>query len=418
MDQIRHLALNSRKLPWEQRVETVITLRDELLREKEEDLTTISSFDEFEKWLDPKITAKVKFGFIESIGCNGVLCKEPCNKGETVFSVPRDCMMAVEDVYRGFSSAFLTKASQSDILLQRMPMLVLALYILEEHAKGAASKFHAYLNILPRCFGDLPLMWTKETFLALDGTFVADVAIERVVDSILYFVHLNGLVVSEYPTFSYQRFLWALGLVMTRQNPLPLADDPSTMGLAMIPVFDMCNHEVGTLTSSYDTDEKLLSCAAMDDCDANDEFRICYGKRTNSDLLVYSGFMLDRNPFDTLLVDLVGLLNRDDPLLKMKELILKKSPRWIVVHPERDQAMTISRIAVGDKDMLATQLRNSHGHGTLMGEYHSEENEKLATCWLASRIQDIIAERSSRSCQGIASQVLTNDLYKLSLVHF
>ncbi len=45
------------------------------------------------------------------------------------------------------------------------------------------------------------------------------------------------------PNFSYALFRWTVAIAMTRQNELPLHGPAQRAALALVPVFDMCNHE-------------------------------------------------------------------------------------------------------------------------------------------------------------------------------
>ena len=42
----------------------------------------------------------------------------------------------------------------------------------------------------------------------------------------------------------YADFVWAVGCVMSRQNEIPQKDEKQTT-LALIPLWDMCNHWLG-----------------------------------------------------------------------------------------------------------------------------------------------------------------------------
>ena len=44
--------------------------------------------------------------------------------------------------------------------------------------------------------------------------------------------------------FYYEDFVWAVCSVMSRQNEIPLKDGKSS-ALALIPLWDMCNHWMG-----------------------------------------------------------------------------------------------------------------------------------------------------------------------------
>jgi len=44
-------------------------------------------------------------------------------------------------------------------------------------------------------------------------------------------------------SFTWEEFVWATSVAMTRQNVLPLQQ--GTLNYVLIPAWDMCNHDVG-----------------------------------------------------------------------------------------------------------------------------------------------------------------------------
>ncbi len=45
--------------------------------------------------------------------------------------------------------------------------------------------------------------------------------------------------------FYFKDYLWAMSIVMSRQNEIPI--DTESTQLALIPVWDMCNHVEGNV---------------------------------------------------------------------------------------------------------------------------------------------------------------------------
>lgn len=43
-------------------------------------------------------------------------------------------------------------------------------------------------------------------------------------------------------TFTWSEFVWCSSIVMSRQNRIPFGESQSTFQMALIPVWDMCNH--------------------------------------------------------------------------------------------------------------------------------------------------------------------------------
>jgi len=95
---------------------------------------------------------------------------------------------------------------------------------------------------------------------------------------------------------------------MTRQNKIPLPADmmaklkpgEDECCIALVPGWDMMNHEVGTNTTVYDTTLDALQYNTMHACASGEEVSMCYGSRPNDLLLIYSGFCVENNPYESL----------------------------------------------------------------------------------------------------------------------
>jgi histone-lysine N-methyltransferase SETD3 len=123
--------------------------------------------------------------------------------------------------------------------------------------------------------------------------------------------------------FTLEDYRWAVSAVMTRQNRVPLGGTAVApqFGLALIPLWDMINHANGTLTSTHDFEGKATECAAMQDFSVGDQIVMFYGPRTNSELLLHSGFVMEENPHDIITVKLgVG---KGDALGSLKSKLLE-----------------------------------------------------------------------------------------------
>ncbi len=114
----------------------------------------------------------------------------------------------------------------------------------------------------------------------------------------------EGKLTSLKSNFHYDEFLWAVACVMSRQNEIPTPPGHTSPTLALIPVWDLCNHEGGSITTFFSMETHTCDCYAMKDFKSNKEFTIFYGPRTNSDLLMQQGFTYMQNKHDRLLLKL------------------------------------------------------------------------------------------------------------------
>jgi hypothetical protein len=110
--------------------------------------------------------------------------------------------------------------------------------------------------------------------------------------------------------FTLSSFLIAASMVATRQNRLPSArtntaraqekeEEEEEEDLALMPMWDMCNHaSTGPLTSYYNAATAQLEAAAPRAFAADEQVYIYYGARTSADFVVYAGFLPEPPPDD------------------------------------------------------------------------------------------------------------------------
>ena len=233
----------------------------------------------------------------------------------------------------------------ADPLLRATPTLGLALLIAHESLQGSASAFAPYLKVLPSSF-DVPLSWQPSDLEPLREA--APPVFTRAVNgwrmALKQYAYLAHKAAREpqgfgkhfpvtndpkanhdpaRPLFSLSLFRWALATAITRQNEVPAAAAADST-LALIPLWDMCNH-----SNSKDTDTSFvaaalneasssslevssggaLECRAMRDIAKDEQVYIFYGERPNSDLLLYSGFVPALQPEDASSASLLDALS-------------------------------------------------------------------------------------------------------------
>ncbi|KAG5877595.1 hypothetical protein JTB14_027599 [Gonioctena quinquepunctata] len=106
---------------------------------------------------------------------------------------------------------------------------------------------------------------------------------------------------------------------MTRQNTIP-SEDGQSMINALIPLWDMCNHTNGTISTEYNPDLHRSECLALRDFKPGEQFFIFYGPRTNADLFIHNGFIYEDNVHDGYWIRL-GISRSDNLQEKRTELL-------------------------------------------------------------------------------------------------
>lgn len=103
--------------------------------------------------------------------------------------------------------------------------------------------------------------------------------------------------------FYYTDFVWAVSCVMSRQNEIPLRDGKETT-LALIPLWDMCNHTLTQMATDFNLDNRSCECYAAYPLREGEEFKIFYGARSNAELFIHQGFAYPPHNGDSLRIKL------------------------------------------------------------------------------------------------------------------
>lgn len=254
---------------------------------------------------------------IDKVGTegNGLVATAPIPKGAPLFEIPRSMMMSTVTARKSKELQPLL----ADPLIARTPPLCLALHLLSEKLnRGPASQWSPYINILPAKF-DIPLYWQLSHFRALRDSISGStyrLSLGLVLNTALQYCHVFNILHAStakkqrpaFPLerFTWKNFIWATSSVLTRQNEIPAEPSvsPKTNELVLIPLWDMSNHDVGEMTSFYNFETQSLQCSALRDFQVGEQVFMFYGPRPNSQLLLYSGFVLPDNPHDSLAISL------------------------------------------------------------------------------------------------------------------
>lgn len=253
------------------------------------------------------------------VGWVGDACGHGCRAtrnvaaGEVVLRVPTALMLSLH-VGPASARSPVPRLVAADPLLRATPTLGLALLLAHERLQGAHSAFAPYLAVLPASF-DVPLAWRPRDLQPLRAASPA--VYNRAVNgwrmALKQYVYLAHKAAREpggfgqhfpvvaasgdgaRPLFTLALFRWALATAITRQNEVPAALGATT--LALIPLWDMCNHH-----PSKETDTRFvaaestsaggaLECRALKPIAEGAPVHIFYGERPSSELLLYSGFV-------------------------------------------------------------------------------------------------------------------------------
>ena len=182
----------------------------------------------------------------------------------------------------------------------------------------------------------------------------------------------------------------------TRLNQIP-SPDGTQMSYALIPLWDMCNHCNGQLSTDFDLLKNSSECYAMADFKREEQIFIFYGSRPNAQLLLHNGFVYSENLFDTYAIKLG--ISKSDPLFALKTKVLALAviplapfhlrPGPKPVSPDllaflrvscMDESQLRELLDASDTEHLSSKLRNEE---TII----STENELKVWNFLCARVE-------------------------------
>lgn len=242
-------------------------------------------------------------------------------ENQLILDIPRRLIFNTQ------SAAPELNALQNDPLIQHVPQVALAIALLIERFKEN-SKWKPYLDILPTTYNTV-LYMTAEEMIMLKGSPTLEPALRlcrNIARQYSYFSRIfqnNNNAVSAIlrDVFTYERYCWAVSTIMTRQNLIP-SEDGTRMILALIPMWDICNHENGRITTDFNDTTERCECYAQRDFKKGEQIFIHYGPRTNSEFFVHSGFVYSKNLNDAFKLRLG--ISKADSLRKERIELLRK----------------------------------------------------------------------------------------------
>lgn len=246
-------------------------------------------------------------------------------KAEELFLwVPRKLLMTVESA----KNSVLGSLYSQDRILQAMGNITLAFHLLCERA-DPSSFWLPYIKTLPSEY-DTPLYFQEEEVQYLQSTqAIHDVysQYKNTARQYAYFykviqTHPNASKLPLKDAFTFDDYRWAVSSVMTRQNQIP-TEDGSRVTLALIPLWDMCNHTNGLITTGYNLEDDRCECVALQEFKEGEQIYIFYGTRSNAEFVIHNGFFFENNAHDRVKIKLG--VSKSDRLYAMKAEVLARA---------------------------------------------------------------------------------------------
>lgn len=238
----------------------------------------------------------------------GLVAARDVAANEVVLQIPGD--LAVTSVDVGKDEALAAAAAG------RSELVGLALWLLQERAKGAASGWSAFLATLPRRTLT-PILWSEEERQLLRGSPVQAEARSREaalrqewqeVAAAMAAAAPEGQAEAVYPAaaFNEQAFLEAMSVVLAYATYLP-----SAQCFALLPLAGGFTRtgSTGGAVLDYDLDKEAVTVVAQRAYTQGDEVPV-YDGRPNGEMLLATGTMEAGNPADCLYME-AGLVSAD-----------------------------------------------------------------------------------------------------------
>ena len=206
----------------------------------------------------------------------------------------------------------------------------LALYILHERRKGAASAHAEHVAALPLSY-DQTLFWTDTELAEITGSNVLSITAQLKAQTQSDYDALM-LALAAFPDvaasdFSYDDYCWALASIWSRSMDLPVgssSEDGTMETLRVIaPVADLFNTDAtAPVCHGFDAQDSTLKLAASRDTQSGEQLVIGYGPVTNARCLWLYGFAIDNNPNDK--VDLYAVMSPETSAYSKRLQLLTK----------------------------------------------------------------------------------------------
>ncbi|XP_077293295.1 SET domain containing 3 [Arctopsyche grandis] len=298
----------------------------------------------------------------------GLKATKSFTEGENIINIPRKLIMTEDSAKKSILGAFINK----DPILKLMPNIALVMYLLL--TKFTPNSFwKPYIDILPTSY-DTVLYFSLEDLEDLRGTPNFKPALKLCQDIARQYAYFfKQLQNSSEPVadilkkvFTYKEYCWAVSTVMTRLNMVPsetIKDSPTT---ALIPLWDMCNHTNGQITTHFNMEQDRAESFALKNFNSGDQILIFYGVRTNAFFFLHNGFVYEENDHDA--VTIILGISPNDPLQQLKRDLLEKLAinytQFQIVNDEAPitpDLLAFSRVFVMDKDNLTLWSEGNFG---------------------------------------------------------
>lgn len=386
-----------------------------------------SDFVGYNEWAAHTLHVQVATDFVyeyQQAACEaerGVFIAEDVTPHTEVFSIPLESVLSVQSVQQNEVLQSIPFFQQLSPEREDDQLAIALLY--EKFIAGAKSKWFKHIELLPQTYHNA-LYFGQEELKALEGSnlfFIAQQMEEKVADdyarlkeTVLLELFENvpdGINVDQFDEFfSLDNYKWALSTIWSRFVSLRLGEeekespaDEDAKGdassakhvfKAMVPVFDMLNHDPeAEMSHFFDPESRRFKLVSHQHWNAGAQMFINYGPLSNHKLLSLYGFVIIGNPFDAIemwlpMDEATTLFHEKEQLLLANGLDHATNPFELVADETNDLLLMAARIQEIDCD--TAEEFETLAKKALDGEMISLENEQVALTRLIYTLEKML----------------------------
>jgi histone-lysine N-methyltransferase SETD3 len=239
----------------------------------------------------------------------GVLAKSNILKDEIIMTIPRDCLISLENALDTTYGKKIGEFMYNE--LNSPKHCLLSSFLLYEEKN---PKYKYYFDLLPKDYSNFPIFYTNKELEYLKGSPFLSQILEKKEDMKNDYNKLCEYL-PDYKQFSYLKFIEARVLISSRIFGIAINDNKTDV---LAPFADLLNHKRPRQTQwYYDDNLQSFVIQATENIKEGSEIFDSYGKKTNARFLLNYGFCLDDN--DTSEYLLTVELNNNYPLFNLKK---------------------------------------------------------------------------------------------------
>lgn len=264
----------------------------------------------------------------ESSG-RGLLARREILFGQTVLEIPAKIAMTKTRAQEVLGKDIIPDGEPPEDPEGMGKFIAVAVLLMHERAIGDKSFWKPYIDILPTIEEvGASFTWSEEDLALLEGSLVVETSRSLKAKVIREYNNLVDTTFSRFPeyfpleVYTYELFEWAMTNLFSRSFRLT-----DIGGVAMVPYADLLNHTpyskmfLETRQMAFSNDFQLQLQSDRPHA-VGDQVLLSYGQKSNSELLLQYGFVVDRNIFDE--VEIGVSLPDDDPRYEEKKAFLEE----------------------------------------------------------------------------------------------